>query len=227
MSNLLQSQKEASGSDLTKKSSKSTPHLVNFSDEIGLRLKGVFEDVSQKKNKKASTLPFDPVKVEAEMLSKSLWTVFTGLPNVTSKLARERAARLQELLHFCVSPEVTIADVDRGLKQFVFETMNLTDVSKKNFIRKSSRNLTIPWDDPYPNIGATLSEEQQMFLQNLNKIEAKRGSEENNKKRNASSASSTTKSIKFQDELASESLNKDSSIPSSILKSRSSTKLSG
>lgn len=88
--------------------SSNTPYLVNFNDENGNRLKGVFEDSSQKRNKKSNfKIPFDPSEVEAEMLSKSMWTVFTGLPYVPAKLAKERAARLQELLHFCSTPEIT------------------------------------------------------------------------------------------------------------------------
>lgn len=53
--------------------------------------------------------------------------------------------------------------------------MNLTEVNKKNYIKQNEQNIIIPWDDPYPNITATLSEEQQKFLINLNLIDAKRG----------------------------------------------------
>ena len=62
--------------------------------------------------------------------------------------------------------------MDRALKQFVFETMNLTEVNKKNSIKRNERNIIVPWDDPYPNITATLSEEQQIHLKNLNLLEA-------------------------------------------------------
>jgi hypothetical protein len=65
--------------------------------------------------------------------------------------------------------------VDRALKQFVFETMNLTDVNKKNIIRRSDKNIILPWDDPYPNISATLSEQQQIFLKTLNLLDAQKG----------------------------------------------------
>lgn len=157
------------------KTSANTPFLVNINDEVGNRLKGVFEDNSQKKVKKAPNLPFDPLTVEYEMLKKSMFTVFTGLPYIPAKLSKERAARLQELLHFCSSPEISNADVDRSFKLFCFETMNLTDVNRKNTIRKNERNLVIPWDDPYPNINATLTEDQQIFLKNLNLMEAKKG----------------------------------------------------
>lgn len=65
--------------------------------------------------------------------------------------------------------------MDRALKQFVFETMNLTDVNKKNIIRRSDKNIILPWDDPYPNISATLSEQQQIFLKTLNLLDAQKG----------------------------------------------------
>lgn len=154
-----------------------SPYLINYNDEVGVRLKGILEDKTQKKNRKAQPLPFDPNQVETEMLTKTIFSVFTGLPYVSPKLAKERGARLQELLHFCqsTSPEITNADIDRALKQFVFETMNLTDVNKRNMIKKNAHNVIIPWDDPYPNISSTLSEEQQLFLKTLNLIEAKKG----------------------------------------------------
>lgn len=123
--------------------------------------------------------------------------------------------------------------MDRALKQFVFETMNLADVSagsKRNQVRLTSvneaANQIIPWDDPYPNISETLSEEQQLLLKTLNTLEAKRDMERQQLQRATSASSSTNKSIKFQDELASDSKGVDN-LPSGILKSRSSTKLSG
>lgn len=211
--------------NIKRKTSSNTPNLINYSDEVGNRLKGVFEDTKTqaKRNKKSSfKLPFDPVEVESDMLSKSLWTIFTGLPYVPAKLAKERAARLQELLHFCATPEISNADVDRAFKQFVFETMNLTDTNRRNAIKKTDANLIIPWDDPYPNINLILNEEQQLNIKNLNTVDLKKDEEETKKMRNRISSASTTKSIKFSDA----DTGKDSSL-SGILKSRSSTKLSG
>ena len=95
--------------DLKKKISSNTPHLVNYNDTIGNRIKGVLDNNSEKNAKKALKLPFDPSEIEMDMLSKSMWTVFTGLPYVSPKVNRERAARLQELLHFCSTPEVSNA----------------------------------------------------------------------------------------------------------------------
>jgi hypothetical protein len=101
---------------------------------------------------------------------------------------------------------------------FVFESMNLTDVNKKNYIEKSDQNLVIPWDDPYPNISATLSENKQIVLKSLNIIDAKKEFEQK-KRITSSSTSRSAKTIEG-------GLERDSS-PSSIMKSRSSTKMSG
>jgi hypothetical protein len=88
-----------------------SPYLINHNDEIGQRLKGVFDDVSK--------LKFDPIQVETEMLTKSMWTVFTGLPYVSPKLSRERAARLQELLHFCSTAEIANAGKSSRLNVYI------------------------------------------------------------------------------------------------------------
>ena len=105
--------------------------------------------------------------------------------------------------------------------------MNLTDTNKRSTVRKTDKNIVIPWDDPYPNINTILNEEQQLLLKNLNTADAKKESEEAKKTRNRISSASTTKSIKFSsDPNNSNDPSKDSSL-SSILKSRSSTKLSG
>ena len=50
--------------------------------------------------------------------------------------------------------------------------MSLTDVTKKNSIKKNENNIVVPWDDPYPNITATLREKQQIHLKSFNLIEA-------------------------------------------------------
>jgi hypothetical protein len=132
--------------------------------------------------------------------------------------------------------------------------MNLTDVTKKNSIKKNEHNIVVPWDDPYPNITATLSEKQQIHLKNLNLIEAQgrkyiffryklklkvnfvhfrfKEINEELKKHKANtkdriSSASTTRSIKFNDEINDSDPKNELPTPSSILKSRSSTKLSG
>jgi hypothetical protein len=51
--------------------------------------------------------------------------------------------------------------------------MNLTDVNRRAYIKRSNKNIIIPWDDPYPNIVSTLNEKQQILLKSLNVLDAK------------------------------------------------------
>ena len=92
----------------------SYPYLINYHDEINTRLNtvtGTSNDSSGKfiEDKAEKKFPFDLIKTEYSFLGKSSLSVFTGLPDVPKSLSIERAARLQELLHFCTSPEVTHA----------------------------------------------------------------------------------------------------------------------
>lgn len=107
--------------------------------------------------------------------------------------------------------------------------MNFTDISgKRNYIKKAEKNVVIPWDDPYPNISETLTEEQQLLLKILNNLATKKEIEKQQKQsERAPSSSSTTKSIKFLENDDSVNRSNFETQPSGILKSRSSTKLSG
>lgn len=107
--------------------------------------------------------------------------------------------------------------------------MNFTDISgKRNYIKKAEKNVVIPWDDPYPNISETLTEEQQLLLKILNNLATKKEIEKQQKQaERAPSSSSTTKSIKFIENDDSANRSNFETQPSGILKSRSSTKLSG
>ena len=117
LSSLLPNRNEKDSTS-TKKGSPYSPVLINYNDDIGSRLKGVFDDDSLKKSKSPSKMPFDPIQVETNMLGKSMWSVFTGLPDVPEKLAKERTARLQELMHFCSSPETTTAGMFSNLNLY-------------------------------------------------------------------------------------------------------------
>lgn len=109
--------------------------------------------------------------------------------------------------------------------------MNLTDVTaRRNYIKKAEKNIVIPWDDPYPNISDTLSEEQQLLIKTLRNLVSQEMKNYHKQMERAPSSSSTNKSIKFLDnELICDNGNRPNSEvqPSGILKSRSSTKLSG
>ncbi|GFO36592.1 sperm-associated antigen 17 [Plakobranchus ocellatus] len=47
-----------------------------------------------------------------------------------------------------------MTEIDRALKQFVFESMDLTSVDSNGFILEKDKEgcqvSAIPWDDPYP-----------------------------------------------------------------------------
>lgn len=92
-----------------------SPLLINFNDEISARLKRPVEDKKFKlasKPKEEKPL-LDPLDVETSMLGKSIWTIYTGLPQLDTRLAKERASRLQELLYFCSSsPDITNAGIN-------------------------------------------------------------------------------------------------------------------
>lgn len=98
----------------SKASSPNYPYLINYNDEISVRLKtvtGTVNDSTKKfmEDKDEKKFPFDLIQTEYSQLQKSPLTVLTGLPDVPKSLSRERAARLQELLHFCTSAEITYA----------------------------------------------------------------------------------------------------------------------
>ena len=75
----------------------------------------------------------------------------------------------------CLSHVGECVEVDRALKLLIFETMNLSETTRRNVIKRAAQNVIIPWDDPYPSISSTLSEEQQLFLKTLNFADVKSG----------------------------------------------------
>ena len=88
--------------------------MINYNDEISVRLKtvtGTTNDSTGKfvEDKEEKKFAFDLIQTQYSLLEKSPLSVFTGLPDVPRSLAKERAARLQELLHFCTSAEITYA----------------------------------------------------------------------------------------------------------------------
>lgn len=199
------------------------PYLVNYHDSICSRLKNVSKNTKKSKKQHNNQPLFDPIQIEYEMLRKSPLTVFTGLPNIPLALSKERACRLQELLHFCTTPEITQVDVDHAFKQFIFESMNLTSVDENDNVVKKNEYTIIPWDDPYPNINTTLSLQKQIEIKQL-AIEAQR---KRNLRQSSAGSSRSHKSIKFIESSQFDSQRDNWGVPSGILKSRSSTKMSG
>ncbi|XP_033741247.1 sperm-associated antigen 17-like isoform X1 [Pecten maximus] len=119
------------------------PLLMNYHDKISARtnhLKKIFN--------------FNPEVVEKDMLKRLPFASLTHIPRPGSRIARERAARLQELIHFCATGGLSQSEIDRAFKQFVFESMDLASTDPNGFIitrdSEGVEHSAIPWDDPYP-----------------------------------------------------------------------------
>jgi hypothetical protein len=52
--------------------------------------------------------------------------------------------------------------------------MHLTATDENGKIIVQDEYMVIPWDDPYPNINSTLSEEKQLHLKTMNMAETRR-----------------------------------------------------
>lgn len=68
------------------------PLLMNIHDDICIRT-----------NHLKTIYGFNPQEVEKEMLKKLPFQTLLQLPRPTSSVAKDRAARLQELVHFCAT----------------------------------------------------------------------------------------------------------------------------
>ncbi|CAH1799483.1 unnamed protein product [Owenia fusiformis] len=119
------------------------PLLVNMQDDITLRTFQL-----------RSINGFNAKEAEMEMLKYLPFEGALQFPHPTSRAAKERASRLQELIHFCATDGLTQSEIDRAFKQFVFECMDLTTVDENGIIVAKSHEgyegSVIPWDDPYP-----------------------------------------------------------------------------
>ncbi|XP_067947410.1 sperm-associated antigen 17-like [Watersipora subatra] len=122
------------------------PVLHNRNDEIAFRT-GHLSVVNG----------FDTKEAELAMLEHIPLIGGLETPDLPEKKSLERAARLQELLHFCVCEELRPADIDHVFKQFVFESMDLHSTDESGIIipslpdsEKAYGTQAIPWDDPYP-----------------------------------------------------------------------------
>ncbi|KAG7463545.1 hypothetical protein MATL_G00177760 [Megalops atlanticus] len=121
-----------------KKKESQHPLLLNYHNERSMRL---------------HHLPvqggFDAVKAEDEMLRNSpLWrAVCSAQPHSES---RRRLARMQELVHFSTDESLSWMEVERAFRQFVFESMQLTEVDETGLQTEagSQEAPPVPWNDP-------------------------------------------------------------------------------
>ncbi|KAL3882261.1 hypothetical protein ACJMK2_028623 [Sinanodonta woodiana] len=130
------------------------PQLMNFHDDITLRthhLKPVYG--------------FNPEDVEKKMLEKLPFKRILEFPHPTSAVAKQRKARLQELIHFCATDGLSVSEIDRAFKQYVFECMDLTSTDQNGFlVTRDSEGLehtAIPFDDPYPFFKGMITKEEK------------------------------------------------------------------
>ncbi|XP_052284814.1 sperm-associated antigen 17-like isoform X3 [Dreissena polymorpha] len=112
------------------------------------------DDITQRTHHLKQIYGFDPERKEEDMLKRLKISTVLQFPRPTSSVARERASRLQELIHFCATEGMAQSEIDRAFKQFVFESMDLATTDANGFIiTRDSEGLehsAIPWDDPYP-----------------------------------------------------------------------------
>ncbi|KAI1885165.1 hypothetical protein AGOR_G00217380 [Albula goreensis] len=142
-----------------KKKESQRPLLYNYHDERSMRLQQLPVQYG-----------LDPVQVEVEMLRSSLiWrSLHSAHPQSES---RRRLARLQELLHFCTDESLSWAEVEWAFRQFVFESMHLTQVDGRGLLMgvEPQDPPLIPWDDP------------SSFIQHIRRQTAQDRGDEDNK----------------------------------------------
>ncbi|KAJ8003694.1 hypothetical protein DPEC_G00150980 [Dallia pectoralis] len=91
---------------------------------------------------------FDAVTTEAEMMRNNrVWNVLRSVRPLSGNATR--LARIQELTHYCTDEFLSWPEVERLFRQFVFESMPLTQLDESGKpTASSSQPVCIPWDDP-------------------------------------------------------------------------------
>ncbi|XP_046333573.2 sperm-associated antigen 17-like isoform X4 [Haliotis rufescens] len=112
------------------------------------------DDITMRTHHLNTIYCFNPLQTEKNMLKHIMFAQSRDLPQPTSGVVRERAARLQELIHFCATGTMSPSEIDRAFKQFVFESMDIAGTDSNGFIitrdSEGMEHSAIPWDDPYP-----------------------------------------------------------------------------
>ncbi|KAK6325687.1 hypothetical protein J4Q44_G00050290 [Coregonus suidteri] len=114
------------------------PLLINCHDERALRLHHLPVHNS-----------FDVVKTEKEMMRNSpVWNLLCSVRPLSGN--RTRLARIQELTHYCTDESLSWPEVERVVRQFVFESMPLTQLEEGGLLTSagSPQPTCLPWDDP-------------------------------------------------------------------------------
>ena len=66
-------------------------------------LMNIHDDITQRTQHLKPMHGFNPAKVEEDMLQRLPFRAMLEFPQPTCQVAKERAARLQELIHFCAT----------------------------------------------------------------------------------------------------------------------------
>ncbi|XP_059166152.1 sperm-associated antigen 17-like isoform X2 [Physella acuta] len=121
--------------------SPSPPVLINYNDSISIRTQHLKPHYG-----------FDPLAVEQMMLKLLPFSKLHSIQEHSAVDLKQRAVRLQELLHYCTENGLSKSEVDRAFKQFVFESMDLATTDFNGFILEKEKeglhHKPIPWDDP-------------------------------------------------------------------------------
>uniref|UniRef100_A0A4W3H185 Sperm associated antigen 17 n=1 Tax=Callorhinchus milii TaxID=7868 RepID=A0A4W3H185_CALMI len=95
--------------------------------------------------------------LEQEMMKKLFVAQALNFSRPSPEDDKKRLAGIQELMYYCTNERMTNSEVERIFKQFVFESMKLTEVKKNGelerldkpfFQQPESESSYIPWDDP-------------------------------------------------------------------------------
>ncbi|XP_063954686.1 sperm-associated antigen 17-like isoform X2 [Lytechinus pictus] len=130
----------------------SMPEFFQFGDNISLRLKHL-----------QSVNGFNAMEAELAMLDYIPVAKLREFPRPSSSIIKQRAARLQELLHHLSSGVVDSAEVDRAFKQFVFESLVLRGTEEDGCVSQQVVSEGIVWDDPYPLFAKKVKDEGEMM----------------------------------------------------------------
>ncbi|XP_052373322.1 sperm-associated antigen 17 isoform X2 [Oncorhynchus keta] len=115
------------------------PLMINCHDERALRL----HHLPQVHNS------LDAVKTETEMMRNTpVWNLLCSVRPLSG--TRTRLARIQELTHYCTDESLSWPEVERVVRQFVFESMPLTQLEEGGLLTSASspQPTCLPWDDP-------------------------------------------------------------------------------
>eukprot|EP00058_Branchiostoma_floridae_P014404 XP_002599892.1 hypothetical protein BRAFLDRAFT_120607 [Branchiostoma floridae] len=107
---------------------------------------------------------FQPQVQELKMVHLLPVARLCELPPPSTRVSKERAARLQELLHFCATGNLSLSEIDRAFKQFVFESMVGSTTDKSGMVLEpplTDEDAADPGNQDAPQSGTPVEEGEQ------------------------------------------------------------------